>query len=378
MKDNDALYGKLSRRLKWMYKRTYWLYVFCSRYAYCKKELRKINDGGYPSHLDKEDQLSVEKIWGRIKPDSRWFSFYNSIKREGNTVFDPRYVPLDIQYCMINTWFNSTVECRALDDKNMYDMYFHDVRMPRTVARIVAGQYMDVQYRSISLEEAVCLCSVQRSVVVKPSVGTGGGEGIAFWNLSDGEDALKNILKLRANAVIQELIVQHPELDKLHRGSVNSIRIMTCGYEGVTYVPSTVVRIGAGGSRVDNATQGGLFCGVLENGQLKRYAYNKRGETFTKTAEGVEYAQCSIPNFDKCKDLVLNLSNRFFRVSKLISWDLSVGADGEPLLIEVNLANGGVDIHQIANGPLFGDKTEKIIGEALNAKRYRRYKRIMG
>ena len=44
---------------------------------------------------------------------------------------------------------------------------------------------------------------------------------------------------------------------------------------------------------------------------------------------------------------------------------LALAIDGEPVLIEVNLAYGGLFFHQIANGPVFGDLTKDIITEAL-------------
>ena len=43
--------------------------------------------------------------------------------------------------------------------------------------------------------------------------------------------------------------------------------------------------------------------------------------------------------------------------------DVSVLENGEPILIEANLYDGQLDFHQIHNGPLFGDDTEKIMEE---------------
>lgn len=40
---------------------------------------------------------------------------------------------------------------------------------------------------------------------------------------------------------------------------------------------STVLRMGTGGNKVDNASAGGITCGVKENGQLKDIAFNAHG-----------------------------------------------------------------------------------------------------
>ena len=62
------------------------------------------------------------------------------------------------------------------------------------------------------------------------------------------------------------------------------------------------------------------------------------------------------------------LGSRLTSFSRLTSWDLSVNENGEPILIEVNLAYGGLFFHQIANGPVFGDLTEDIIREVIKKK----------
>ena len=61
--------------------------------------------------------------------------------------------------------------------------------------------------------------------------------------------------------------------------------------------------------------------------------------------------------------------NRFIKVAKLIAWDLAIDKNGVPVLIEINLPYSGIDLLQIANGPLSGDKTEQIIGEVMSDKK---------
>ena len=59
--------------------------------------------------------------------------------------------------------------------------------------------------------------------------------------------------------------------------------------------------------------------------------------------------------------MVMKLAGRMFTSSRLISWDFAVDPQGEPVLIEVNLTYGGVLVHQLCNGPIFGDRTEDIL-----------------
>lgn len=66
-----------------------------------------------------------------------------------------------------------------------------------------------------------------------------------------------------------------------------------------------------------------------------------------------------IPNYDKCVEMVKRLAPRFSNISKLISWDITIDQDAEPVLIETNLTWGGSV--QIATGPVFGDMTPKVL-----------------
>jgi hypothetical protein len=77
----------------------------------------------------------------------------------------------------------------------------------------------------------------------------------------------------RRDVIVQPRLEQHPELAVLHPASVNTIRIDTLRVEGGFVHNAAVLRVGASGSIVDNARQGGFFVGLdLETGALQRLA----------------------------------------------------------------------------------------------------------
>ena len=368
MKTNKCLLflGKVLGKIS---TKAFFLKNVCYRKAY---DLNELHTKDKLSKGKPVDKAAIKKIWNGIYVNSIWNRYYNGIERETNGKFDARYIPLDMEACFIDDWFNNTIAAQAIDDKNMYDMYFYDVNMPKTVGRIINRSFFDEKYHSISIDSLLERCLLAKHVIMKPSVGSMAGHGIVFWNEEEGIEVLKKFLLEHDNYIIQELIHQHEEINKIYAYSVNSIRIVTCNFKGKTEVLSAVIRIGQGGNKLDNASQGGLFCGINEDGSLKKFGYSKYGETCTVHPQGAVFAQCHIPNFDRCKELVINLSNRFLRISKLISWDLAVDENGEPMIIEVNLCYGGTDIHQIANGPLFGDKTEEVLNSVFRKqKKYR-------
>ena len=374
MKSKNSLlfFGRISDKSS---RIAFFLKNVCFRKAYDLKELKTKDRLSKGKPIDK---TAIKKVWDGIYVNSIWSRYYNGIERESKGEFDARYIPLDMEACFIDDWFNNTQTALAIDDKNMYDLYFHDVNMPRTVGRIINRSFFDEKYHSISIDSLMERCSLAKHVIMKPSIGSMAGHGIVFWSEEEGVGVLKKFLLEHDNYIIQELIHQHEEINKIYAHSVNSIRIVTCNFKGETEVLSAVIRIGQGGNKLDNASQGGLFCGINEDGTLKKYGYSKYGETCTVHPQGAVFAECRIPNFEKCKDLVINLSNRFLRISKLISWDLAVDENSEPTIIEVNLCYGGADIHQIANGPLFGDKTEDVLNCVFRKqKKYRFVNRLL-
>lgn len=125
--------------------------------------------------------------------------------------------------------------------------------------------------------------------------------------------------------------------------------------------------MGINGSRVDNASAGGITCGIKENGQLKNVAYSGRGIRYEKHPQGFSFSECVVPSFDKIRDLVSEQQQKMANF-RMISWDIAVGEDGEPILIEANLRLGELGFHQLNNGPLFGDLTDEVLEEVFGKK----------
>jgi len=341
-----------------------WRYKY-PRLINSRKELHAKSGQFSFSTLDKEKELAIKKIWGKTRVNKKYFCLYNKY----NEIFDPRYVPDDLYFGTFDMYFNRAVDCAAIDDKNYYDLYFPDALQPKTVARKINGSYQDTNYRLIDENEMTQKCEEAKNVVLKKTIESDGGHGIAFWNISDGIERLKQLLlAVGDNVVIQEVIHQHENISKLHPESVNTIRILTLNWRNEIHILSSIIRMGANGNNVDNGHSGGISVGIDNTGRLKDSAFSTvTGQRFLHehpTTHTV-FSDCVIPNFEQCKAMVQRLAPRLERISRLTSWDLSVNEAGEPLLVEVNLAYGGVFFHQMTNGPVFGDMTEEIIQEVL-------------
>lgn len=317
--------------------------------------------------LNKVQKREIKAYWHGKRVDYRYFSLYN---RTGK--IDPRYIPDDLYYTTVDPYFNDAIKCRYVDDKNLYDLIFADVLQPKTIGRRENGIFLSDSYDLVTEDYLIQACISAESVVIKKSNNANGGKDIFFWKYN-GVDSSVRLLreffdKNKYSFIVQECVKQHPIIAKLHPSSVNTIRMLTLNWRGKVVVLSSIIRMGANGSDVDNGHSGGIFCGIDKNGRLKDCAFTyMTGERFEKKhpTTGAVFTDCVIPNYEACKELVINLAPRLSGFSRLTSWDLSINGGGKPLLIEVNLAYGGLFFHQIANGPVFGNMTEKIIKEVI-------------
>lgn len=210
----------------------------------------------------------------------------------------------------------------------------------------------------------------QLPVFLKAASNSEGGHGVFYMDVSNTIADVQN----RVNAIRQDIVVQKPicqssSLAKLNPSSVNTIRCMTfLDKSGKVKMYSACLRMGICGAKVDNASSGGVVSGIDEKGRLKKYAYKPTGEKYScHPTSGVIFLDYIIPNFDKVKNLVMSLAiqHPYFR---LISWDIALDEQNEPVLIEANLCSGELDFHQLNNGPIFGDDTEDILNEVFLSK----------
>lgn len=237
---------------------------------------------------------------------------------------------------------------------------------------------MNKDYRIITENDILEIVkNIETGLIIKKAENSMGGRNIHIWMPNESIESLINVLKEYKDCVVQQLVKQHESLSYLHKDSVNTIRIVTWNRMNEIIVLSSIVRMGVNGKKVDNASSGGIFCGINEDGTLKDVAYDTTGKMYEKHPQGAIFKGHKITNFDKCVTLVKSLAPRFSSISRLTSWDLAIDQNGEPLIIEANLSCGELDFHQITNGPLFGDYTEEMIKEVFAVKKYRRIRNIL-
>lgn len=318
-------------------------------------------------YIDKNAKLTVEQekqireFWApycRISP--KWALYYSS----KNGKFDPRYIPNTLYYTKIDQHFNARKLGYGFNDKNYYSRLFPTVKQPITIVRNIGGLFFDERYNQITIEEACFRVATEPEVIVKPSRESGSGRGIIFLKRNQDTETRQLFLdNTQKDYIVQEIIHQHPALEKVHQRSLNTIRVCTILLNDGVHILSAVLRMGVNQSRIDNVTAGGISVAIKADGKLDKYAYTYySGERFERHPQGLVFEGYEVPMFNKVietvKDIAQTLGN--FR---LVSWDMGVDAEGDVILVEANMRKGGINLHQFDNGPLFGDLTERVLNE---------------
>lgn len=164
----------------------------------------------------------------------------------------------------------------------------------------------------------------------------------------DSLEAMFAHIQAKGHCVIEQCLVQHPEMSALYPHAVNCMRIVTdIGDDGKPYINYVVLKSGSGGGYCDNSGQGGLICAVdkqtgvvssCATDDLIAHRYDVHPDT------GVTFLGFRIPLFEQAKQLCLTAAMEIPQV-RHIGWDVAITPDG-PAFIEGN-TYPGTDLCQL-------------------------------
>lgn len=260
--------------------------------------------------LTAEQTAAVDRVWGSRKKmfDWRWFELYNG-KHPDIGVDIWKFIPVDYWLAYIDPLYAKPTDAFVFDDKNMYDLYFPDVRQPKTIVRYIDGLFLDSEYHIISEEEAFERCQSACRVLIKPAVGSCGGGGIALWDTENGSlEELKQVFRANQCYIVQEVVRQHPVMASLNASSCNTIRMLSFLYRGeVVVIPTAYARIGGKGSFIDNVSSGGYFVGIGREGEVYDHAQDHHGRKVDISVQG---SPRIIPGYHKCQEIARTAAPR--------------------------------------------------------------------
>lgn len=291
---------------------------------------------------------------------------------------DINILPCDVSRIYIEPILNPEGTRCFYSDKNSLGILLDENDMPKTLFRSMSYTYYDNDYEPVLKSDFFKCFDGYDKLIVKSATGLGGYSvklfkrtGDKFLDDNDNEMTLDYLEKIyNTNFLIQEVFVQSDFMSQFNPSSVNTLRVNT--YRdvdtGEVHFLGAVMKIGSKGAVVDNASSGGVFIGVDENGKLQNQCIDTFGIR-TNSFNGIDFTdnEFVIPNYDEIKKFAIKVSKRFPHV-RLFAHDIALDKNNHPKIIEVNVDNFTDDFLQSTQGAVFGKYTDSIINYCLSKK----------
>lgn len=225
----------------------------------------------------------------------------------------------------ITKMYNTSEGRSKLEDKR---------RFAREYADLLGRETIDLR----DVDDAALTAFLARHprVLAKPNEGHGGG-GIDLHEVGPDVDvaAFRAEVTAKGQTVLDEFIVQHPEMSALYPDAVNTVRLITfLDGEGRVHLLAAVLRIG-NGDVIDNFASGGMFTMLDDEGVALYPGVDKNSNVYREhPATGTPIVGFQVPQYDRVLDLVASLARRTPE-APYVGWDIAITANG-PVVIEGN------------------------------------------
>ncbi len=324
-----------------------------------KEQFMKVQDYYYPYKVSTLLHRQITDINGNFRED---------------------YLPSEMYYAYIDPYLNDKKKGAGLENKCLFPKLFAGINQPQSIAYRMNGMWLDEDYSLITSDDLVRILSKEKDVFIKKADDSYGGIGVRHLKIQDNiplSKTLKNIIgEIHGDIIIQRSLHQHKEMARLNPNSVNTLRIVSLLTKDGVKILGSILRCSSDEKSVDNITSGGIMCYADEKGCLKKYGYSFKKKFETHPLTKIRFEGFRIPSYDKVIELVRK-AHPMLPYFRFVGWDIAIGEDGEPVLIEANLCTTGIETIQMGGiSPIFGDDTKKIISEALKNTDYpKRHKR---
>jgi Sugar-transfer associated ATP-grasp len=299
-------------------------------------------------------RLEREDYAGALHPSMWRRGFFSNRVYTYPGIADPSAVFIsDVRYHFRGTDLNEPTARFLLLHKNV----FADLLTARGLGSHAPEVYGAVTVEGLRVRSADARDRLwkQDTVVVKPATGQG-GVGVRLASPAEVEAMA---IESGPDLLVQERVRQHPEIAKIHPGSLNTVRVLAVRLPGHGPVLAAAVhRWGTVGTGpVDNISAGGLCSrvdlatGVL--GPAVGMARERRRVEFDRHPDtGAPITGTVVPEWAGVRDLALRLMDAFPELSH-VGWDLAVSDRGVQI-IEGNASMPAVSVFQF-HGPFLED-----------------------
>lgn len=375
----------MKRVFYWLSFTLYWkifyrLYLIARkhpRYNYhCKfiNNLSKIKDIK-TNILTKEQKIETDKFYKKYYGKKISYSFHNMIVGYNN-FFDVKYISPDIFWKFIDKLNRQDSSGFIFYDKNFLYNFSEraKIKTPKRFFYSTNNLFFDSNDNIISKEELYKKISNLGEAFIKPTnmFDSGYAKNCKLINIIDGIDlysrkGIKDIIKkyYSHDFIIQEKIVCHKSISDIYPNAVNTFSIYTFIWNGeIKTIDKPILKIGMNGSSTDySGIQGnGLIIAINDDGilfdsalcikQSKWYSHHPNTKVLFKNHK--------IENFQKVLETAKKLHS-YVPWLGFCRWDITIGVDGEPILIELENPAELLQQQILHKEGFFGKYTEEIL-----------------
>lgn len=299
-------------------------------------------------NLTAEEKEVIRKTWPGVHIYNMDFVHARLYKKIHG--FSPYYLS-PCWYNEIREKMNPRDQLYALENKALCDVYFPQLSFPEVYLRRLNGFFFDKDMNYLSLDEAKNLLESKIEFVIKPSIGTEQGQGVKKISNIQNCDLDNLFADEGYDFIVQEVLKQAPEIEKLNPTSLNCFRVTTMFMDN-KFGYSTALKIGKKGALRDNWNSG-YWVKVNSDGKCSKYGYDYNMATHEKTDSGIVLENLQMPKYIEMVSYLENMHKHLFPNCGVIGWDVTIDKDYKVRIIEYNLWDPGTNIEQFVCGDFF-------------------------
>lgn len=296
-----------------------------------------------------------------------WHQYYTAYT--GN--FDATYFPELLFIPKFEYYMNRKVEyAKVFQDKNILPFIAKSagIKMPRTLFSCVEGIIKNSNNEQLTKDTLMQELFDVGECFIKPTIDSSSGVGCQVLKIEKGIDEISGkaicdiLLEKGNNWAIQERMKCHESIERIYSGSVNTFRIMTYIFNDEIISVPVIMRIGQGGSYLDNAHAGGMFIAIEDDGRLHETAFTEFNQQYQEHPDTKLIFEGY--KVEKLPDAIEAAKKMHLMIPQVgcVNWDFTINEEGAPVLIEANLRGGSIWLFQMAWGKgAFGNRTEDIL-----------------
>ncbi len=269
--------------------------------------------------------LFIDMIWCALRygagyHDYKMYEFYNMKAKNRNTFI---------------TRVRHKKVIMAFNDQDYSDIFDHKNEFNKRFKKYLKRDVIDLD--ETSLDEFKNFIKDKDIVFAKP-FNLDSGRGIEKLNKKDFKSLAEmyNYMKKKNLRIIEEVIKQHKDMNKIYPNAVNCLRIVTLLDNNIPEIVYLVLKTGSGGNFVDNMGFDGLCTPVDANtGKLIGWAHSEHGKDYEYHPDTkIKFDGYQIPYFKEVIKLVKEAALEVPEI-KYVGWDVFIDEKG-PGLIEGN------------------------------------------